>query len=122
MSSASCTSLSFTVVYAPSADRIWMHTFRTQPPCTVDKAIQLSRVCQDNPEIDFTRNHRLGIFGKLVSPDQLIENGDQIEIYCPLLEDPKTLRRQRAAARALTNQTNRKTRPKRGRFQLSDYS
>ena len=38
----------------------------------------------------------VGIFGKKVSPDQLLRDGDRVEIYRPLIADPKESRRARA--------------------------
>jgi len=40
---------------------------------------------------------RLGIFGKLVAPDQVLQAGDRVEIYRPLKADPKEVRKARAA-------------------------
>jgi len=48
------------------------------------------------PEID-KQNCDIGIFGKAIRPDQELENGDRIEIYRPLLADPKEVRKRRAA-------------------------
>lgn len=39
----------------------------------------------------------LGIFGERVDDDQLLQDGDRVEIYRPLHQDPMELRRQRAA-------------------------
>ena len=41
----------------------------------------------------------LGLFGKGVSKpeEQALKNGDRVEIYRPLLVDPKEVRKQRAA-------------------------
>ncbi len=39
---------------------------------------------------------RLGIFGQLAQLDALLQAGDRLEIYRPLLADPKEARRQRA--------------------------
>ncbi|WP_344937045.1 RnfH family protein [Zhongshania borealis] len=49
-------------------------------------------------ELDL-RNVDLGVFGKGVSkPDeQMLKNGDRVEIYRPLIADPKEVRKQRAA-------------------------
>jgi len=49
------------------------------------------------PDID-TRQAKLGIFGKLVAkPDeQLVKEGDRVEIYRPLIADPKAARAKRA--------------------------
>ena len=38
-----------------------------------------------------------GIFGELAAPDTLLADGDRVEIYRPLYEDPKLIRRRRAA-------------------------
>ncbi|MBC8211369.1 MAG: RnfH family protein [Gammaproteobacteria bacterium] len=48
------------------------------------------------PEID-KQSCDIGIFGKAIRPDQQLENGDRIEIYRPLLADPKEVRKRRAA-------------------------
>lgn len=39
----------------------------------------------------------LGVFGKVVAEDYELQDGDRIEIYRPLIADPKEIRRQRAA-------------------------
>jgi len=39
----------------------------------------------------------LGVFGKIVPPDTRLRDGDRVEIYRPLLSDPKDARRARAA-------------------------
>jgi putative ubiquitin-RnfH superfamily antitoxin RatB of RatAB toxin-antitoxin module len=41
-------------------------------------------------------NSPVGLFGKVVGADQALNDGDRIEIYRPLGEDPKIARRQRA--------------------------
>ena len=41
---------------------------------------------------------KLGIFGKAVSPGQVLREGDRVEIYRPLIADPKEVRKARAAA------------------------
>ncbi len=40
---------------------------------------------------------RLGIFGKVVAPEQELREGDRVEIYRPLIADPKEVRKARAA-------------------------
>lgn len=47
-------------------------------------------------------NAKLGIFSKPVSPQQALREGDRVEIYRPLIADPKEVRKARAArARAM---------------------
>ena len=46
-------------------------------------------------EIDLTKN-QLGIFGKITSLETKLKHKDRIEIYRPLIADPKEIRRKRA--------------------------
>jgi putative ubiquitin-RnfH superfamily antitoxin RatB of RatAB toxin-antitoxin module len=62
---------------------------------TVADAIRASGMLDKHPEIDLDRN-KLGIFGKLTKPDALLRDKDRIEIYRPLIADPKEVRRKRA--------------------------
>jgi len=48
------------------------------------------------PEIDLTIN-KIGVFGKLSKLDVELRHLDRVEIYRPLIADPKEVRRQRAA-------------------------
>ncbi|MGH8313045.1 MAG: RnfH family protein, partial [Gammaproteobacteria bacterium] len=59
--------------------------------------VQLSGLQQKYPEIAATAC-RLGIFGRAVVPQQLLRDGDRVEIYRPLQVDPKQARRKRAHA------------------------
>ena len=61
----------------------------------VADAVQLSGILKKYPEIDPAKN-RMGIFGKLTKPDAELRELDRIEIYRPLLADPKEVRRKRA--------------------------
>ena len=44
---------------------------------------------------------KVGIFGQKVAQTQELSDGDRVEIYRPLLVDPKEIRRQRALKQAL---------------------
>lgn len=63
---------------------------------TVEQAIRASGVLTRFPEIDLERN-RVGVFGKLTRLDRVVAAGDRVEIYRPLIGDPKEIRRQLAA-------------------------
>lgn len=65
------------------------------PGATVTEAIQASGILHKYPEIDLTIN-KLGIFGKLTKADAVVRDKDRIEIYRPLIADPKEVRRKRA--------------------------
>jgi len=63
---------------------------------TVRAAIEQCEVLREFPEIDLNR-HKVGIFGKVTKLDQMLRAGDRVEIYRPLIADPKQARKQRAA-------------------------
>lgn len=65
---------------------------------TARQAVERSGILQRFPEIDLARAS-LGIFGRLVAPDTPLRNRDRVEIYRPLIADPKDARRERAARR-----------------------
>jgi putative ubiquitin-RnfH superfamily antitoxin RatB of RatAB toxin-antitoxin module len=62
---------------------------------TVAEAINASGILAKHPEIDLAKN-KLGIFGKLTKTDAVLRDKDRVEIYRPLIADPKEVRRQRA--------------------------
>jgi len=61
---------------------------------TVRGVIERARVLARHPEIDLT-HYAVGIFGTRCSLDDLVGDGARVEIYRPLLRDPKEARRQR---------------------------
>lgn len=63
---------------------------------TVREAIERSGIRERFPEIDLDQN-KVGIFGKLTKLDQPLRPKDRVEIYRPLIADPKEVRKQRAA-------------------------
>lgn len=63
---------------------------------TVREAIEQSAVISRCPEIDLAVN-QVGIFGKAAKLDQVLDDGDRVEIYRPLIADPKEARKRRAA-------------------------
>lgn len=63
---------------------------------TVLQAIERSGLLAEHPEIDLAKN-KLGIWNKLAKPDAILRDRDRVEIYRPLIADPKEVRKQRAA-------------------------
>ena len=63
---------------------------------TLREAVEQSGILQRFPEIDLTSN-KVGIFGKLAKLDTRLAQGDRVEIYRPLIADPKEQRKKRAA-------------------------
>lgn len=62
---------------------------------TVEQAIQASGLLTLRDDIDLTKN-KVGIYSRPVKLDDVVHDGDRVEIYRPLIADPKELRRQRA--------------------------
>lgn len=62
---------------------------------TVEQAIESSGIRNKYPEIDLA-NNKIGVFGKLTKLDAVLHDRDRVEIYRPLLADPKEVRRKRA--------------------------
>ena len=67
-----------------------------KPGTSPRDAVLQSDIKQHFPEID-PESCDIGVFGKPVRPDYELVDGDRIEIYRPLIADPKEIRRQRAA-------------------------
>jgi len=63
---------------------------------SVKEAIELSGILKKFEGIDLASN-QVGIFGKLTTLDKTLRDHDRIEIYRPLIADPKEIRRKRAA-------------------------
>ncbi|MFJ7316656.1 RnfH family protein [Pseudomonas sp. NPDC098747] len=88
------------VVYA-AVDRQVLRTVSVPEGATVRDALLKSGVGDEFPELDLAECP-VGIFGKVIAHPEvrLIQAGDRIEIYRPLLADPKEVRRLRAAKAA----------------------
>lgn len=88
------------VVYA-AVDRQVLRTVSVAEGSTMRAAVLASGIGEAFPELNLA-DCPLGIFGKVVADPQarLVQAGDRIEIYRPLLADPKEVRRLRAAKAA----------------------
>ncbi|MCK5860526.1 RnfH family protein [Abyssibacter sp.] len=62
---------------------------------TVEQAVQRSGLLEQYPEIDLA-TAQMGVFGKQVPASTELKSGDRVEIYRPLIADPKAARRRRA--------------------------
>ncbi|KFJ90181.1 MAG: RnfH family protein [Pseudomonas sp.] len=90
-------SIAIEVVYA-LAERQKLLRLSVPTGTTVREAALRSGMQQFFPELDLSQAP-LGIFGKAVSKpeEQVLEEGERVEIYRPLIADPKEVRKQRAA-------------------------
>jgi putative ubiquitin-RnfH superfamily antitoxin RatB of RatAB toxin-antitoxin module len=64
---------------------------------TLRQAVENSGLMAMFPEINLDAGNKTGIWGKLAKADTVLRDRDRVEIYRPLLADPKEVRKQRAA-------------------------
>ncbi len=64
---------------------------------TIGAAIVQSGIMMDFPELEL-EDAKVGIFGKVAAMTTVLSDGDRVEIYRPLIADPKEVRRKRAEA------------------------
>ena len=82
-------------VVAVSAREAIVKTYAIDAPATIGDALALARADPAFAGVDFTA--AVGVFGRIVRADAPLRDGDRVEIYRPLPEDPKSARRRRAA-------------------------
>ena len=66
------------------------------PGTTAAQAVRQSGICREFPALEEEARWELGIFSKQCPPDTVLRPGDRVEIYRPLLIDPKEARRLKA--------------------------
>lgn len=83
------------VVYAlPTEQRIF--AINLPQGATVRAAIESSGVLAEYPQINLA-TVKVGVFGRIVTLDSALRDGDRVEIYRELTADPKVVRRERVA-------------------------
>lgn len=88
--------ISIEVVYA-LAPKQQLVCLEVQAGTTVAQAIELSGLKNKFPDMDIDPK-RVGIFSVKTALDTVLRAGDRVEIYRPLVIDPKESRRKRALA------------------------
>ncbi len=83
------------VAYALPDEQI-VRVVEGEPGMTVREAIERSGILELHPEIDLSKN-KVGVFGKVAKLDAVLYPGDRVEIYRPLIADPREARKKRAA-------------------------
>jgi putative ubiquitin-RnfH superfamily antitoxin RatB of RatAB toxin-antitoxin module len=86
--------LAVQVCYA-GPQRQFLRELQVPAGTTLHQAVKLSGVIEAAPEIDLSV-WRVGIHGKLKTLDTVLRKNDRVEIYRPLIADPKQARRVRA--------------------------
>ena len=88
-------SIKVDVCYA-LADKQDVVTVTLPAGATVMTALEASGLLGKYPEIDVKKN-KFGVWNKLSKVDNTLRDRDRVEIYRPLIADPKEVRKQRAA-------------------------
>lgn len=83
------------VVFATPAKQVLL-SVQVNAGTTAIEAVRLSGIAAEFPGEDFSTPD-LGVFSRPVKPSHVLEDGDRVEIYRPLLADPKEVRRALAA-------------------------
>lgn len=86
------------VVYA-LPQKQYLRQVTLEQGSTVEQAIIASGLLELRDDIDLTQN-KVGVYSRPVKLGDQVNDGDRVEIYRPLIADPKELRRQRAARSA----------------------
>jgi len=94
MATDNATLMPIEVAYA-SPEQSWLIPLSVEEGSTIKQAIVSSGILEQCPEINLEIN-KVGIFSKIIALDTLLRAGDRIEIYRPLILDPKEARRLRA--------------------------
>ena len=76
-------------------EKQYLQRVTLQQGATVEEAIRASGLLELRNDIDLSKN-KVGIYSRPVKLADVLQDGDRVEIYRPLIADPKELRRQRA--------------------------
>lgn len=88
-------SINVEVAYATPEKQV-IRAVNVDTGTTLGAAIVQSGIMLDFPDLEL-EDAKVGIFGKATSMTTPLSEGDRVEIYRPLIADPKEIRRQRAA-------------------------
>jgi uncharacterized protein len=75
--------------------RQFLQALRLPAGATVADALAASELARQFPQLDLAQS-RLGIFSRPATPATPLRDGDRVEVYRPLLANPKEVRRRRA--------------------------
>ena len=89
--------LNVVVAYSPAAGEVDVIRLSLPAGATVMQALRESGVLERHAGIDL-ESQKVGVWGKLRAPDDVLREGDRVEVYRPLQVDPKEARRQRYKA------------------------
>ncbi len=97
MENAEDVTLHVAVVVSPAAGEVAQIELTLSRGATVRDALLRSGLCPQAACGDLSPL-KLGVWGKLKPLDQVLRDGDRVEVYRPLQVDPKEARRRRQRA------------------------
>ncbi|BBU96687.1 MULTISPECIES: RnfH family protein [Providencia] len=86
--------LNIEVTYA-LPEKQFLLSVKVKEGATIEEAILASGILALRDDIDLKKN-KIGIYSRPAKLTDLVQDGDRVEIYRPLIADPKELRRKRA--------------------------
>jgi putative ubiquitin-RnfH superfamily antitoxin RatB of RatAB toxin-antitoxin module len=86
--------LRITVVHSPGPRQVRQWTLDLPAGATVGQALHASGLERDFPELDLV-TAAVGVWGRKAAANQLLQDGDRVEVYRALRVDPKVARRER---------------------------
>ena len=90
-------SINVEVAYA-TPEKQMIRTVNVDAGTTIGAAIVQSGIMMDFPDLELElEGAKVGLFGKAAAMTTVLSDGDRVEIYRPLIADPKEVRRKRAA-------------------------
>lgn len=87
-------SLRVTVIYSPAPREVLEWSLELAPGAALGDALQASGLGTYLPQLD-PQVVDAGVWGRKARLDQLLQDGDRVEVYRPLQVDPKVARRER---------------------------
>lgn len=86
------------IAYALPQRQAWLNV-EMPDGATIKDAIERSGILKQFPEINLEQQ-KVGVFGKASKLDAVLNDGDRVEIYRPIICDPKTVPRKAKAGDA----------------------
>lgn len=82
--------MNINIIYALAKRQLWL-TVDVEEGATIREAIDRSGILTQCPEIDLEQQ-KVGVFGKVSALNAVLADGDRVEIYRPLIADPKAMK------------------------------
>jgi putative ubiquitin-RnfH superfamily antitoxin RatB of RatAB toxin-antitoxin module len=85
----------------------FLKEFEVAENSKIEDVLQISNLLNKYPEIDLKIN-QVGIFGKVAKLGDSLRDKDRIEIYRPLIADPKEVRKRKALEKEVKRENKKR--------------